>query len=343
MKTKAAVLFKTGEPLKIVELEVPQLKPGQVLVEVTYSGVCHTQILETRGYRGEDAYLPHCLGHEGSGKVLAIGESVTRVKPGDDVLLSWMKASGQNIPGTVYDYRGQPVNAGAITTFSKHSIISENRLTKLPEGASLKEAALIGCAVATGLGAVMNVANAKQGESIAIFGVGGIGQCALMAAVITGCNPIIAIDTNDDKLKLAKEQGATHAINPKTEDAVNAIQKICSLDIAVEATGRPQAMNQALQAVRNQGGRAVIIGNARDGEKLEIDPKQFNMGKKLLGTWGGDNNPDEHFPKYLKMLAEGKLSLAELITKTYKLEDINTALDDLEQGKVLRPLIDMQQ
>ncbi|HEX8096993.1 MAG TPA: alcohol dehydrogenase catalytic domain-containing protein, partial [Pyrinomonadaceae bacterium] len=129
MKTTAAILVKTGGPLELVELEIPALKPGQALVEVAWSGVCHTQVLECRGYRGEDKFLPHCLGHEGSGVVKEVGPGVGKIKPGDRVILSWIKGSGGDVPGTVYSWGGRKVNAGGITTFSRHSVISENRLT----------------------------------------------------------------------------------------------------------------------------------------------------------------------------------------------------------------------
>ena len=141
MKTTAAVLVELGKPLELADLEVPVLKPGRCLVEVTYSGVCHTQVGEARGHRGEDKFLPHGLGHEGSGIVREVGPGVTKVKPGDKVILSWIKGSGADVPGTVYDWNGRKVNAGGITTFATHSVISENRLTLVPEGMSMRLAA----------------------------------------------------------------------------------------------------------------------------------------------------------------------------------------------------------
>ncbi|MBR9691995.1 zinc-binding dehydrogenase [Candidatus Woesearchaeota archaeon] len=340
-KTKAAVLVETGKPLVLTEIGIPDLKDGQVLVEISYSGVCHTQILEVRGYRGEDKYLPHCLGHEGSGVVKKIGKGVTKVKPGDKVILSWMKGEGNDVPGTVYDWNGKTVNSGAITTFSNLSIISENRLTVIDDSVSTKQAALLGCAVATGLGSVFNVAKPKKGNSIAVFGTGGIGLFAINAAQIQGCSPVIAVDINDEKLELAKKMGATHTINSKNTDAVEEIKKICpgGLDYSIESSGVPKVMVQAISSLRNQGGTAVIIGNAKHGEMIELDPKEFNMGKRVLGTWGGDNVPQRDFPKYISLLKEKKLKLDLLISKEYSLDDINQAIDDLESGKTIRPLI----
>lgn len=343
MKTTAAVLVELGKPLELAELEIPTLKPGQVLVEVVYSGVCHTQVGEARGHRGEDKFLPHCLGHEGSGIVRETGPGVSKVQPGDRVILSWIKGSGLDVPGTVYDWNGRKVNAGGITTFSTYSVISENRLTRVPEGMSMRLAALVGCAIPTGAGVVFNTAQPRPGQSVVVFGVGGIGSCAIAAAALSGCTPVIGVDVNPDKLALAQRLGATHTINSKTADPVAEVLKVCKggADFAVEATGLPPVMRQALACVRHQGGAAVVIGNARFGSTLEIDPREFNMGKRLLGTWGGDNVPDRDYPRYCKLLTAGRLDLEPLLSKSYTLADVNAALDDLEHGRAARPLIDV--
>ena len=343
MKTAAAVLVELGQPLELAELEIPPLKLGQVLVEVVFSGICHTQLLEIRGYRGEDRFLPHCLGHEGSGIVCQAGPSVTKVKPGDRVILSWIKGSGADVPGTTYRWGDRTVNAGAITTFSRYSVISENRLTILPEGIPMREAAALGCAVPTGLGAVFNTARPRPGQSIAIFGVGGIGLCSVAAAAISGCWPIIAVDVRSEKLELARQLGATHGINAESDNVVDAITHLCpgGVDFAIEASGRPEVMVQALESVCNQGGTAVVIGNARQGEYMQLDPKQLNLGKRLLGTWGGDNWPDRDYPRYCKLLSSGKLDLKPLLKRAYALREINDAIDDLEAGQVQRPLLDL--
>lgn len=341
MFTKAAILVDTNKPLEIEEIEIPKLKNGQVLIEIKYSGVCHTQLLEARGKRGNDPFLPHLLGHEGSGIVSEIGPNVTKVKVGDRVILSWMKGSGANIPGSIYKWKNKDVNAGAITTFGNYSIISENRLTPLSANFPLKEAALLGCALPTGLGSVLNTAKPSPGQSIAIFGCGGIGLCAILAAKLSACAPIIAVDINQEKLKSAKEFGATHLIDASQKNPTEEISKICSLDFAIEASGNPKVMHGAILSVKNQGGTVVIIGNAPHGSILNLDPLQFNLGKKILGTWGGDNDPDLHFPKYCKLIEYNLLNVSSLISKIYSLDKINNALDDLEKGVVLRPMIDM--
>lgn len=343
MKTQAAVLVETKKPLAMAELEIPKLKPGQSLVEIAYSGICHTQVLECRGYRGEDKFLPHCLGHEGSGTVREVGAGVVKVKPGDNVILSWIKGSGAEVSATQYQWDGRVVNSGAITTFSRFSVISENRLTPIPQGVSLQHAALLGCSLPTGLGTVFNTAKPVPGQSLAVFGTGGIGMCAIMGASLAGCVPLIAVDIHEDKLELARKMGATHVINAGKTNPVEEIQKICpgGVDFAIEASGRPPVMQQALACVRHQGGTAVVIGNARFGEQVELDPRQLNMGKRLLGTWGGDNVPDRDYPRYLKLLMAGKLNMGPMVEKTYRLEEIDKAMDDLESGKVMRPILDM--
>ncbi len=341
MKTTAAVLVAPGRPLELADLDVPVLKPGQVLIEVAFCGVCHTQILEARGHRGEDRYCPHCLGHEGSGTVREVSAGITKVKSGDRVILSWIKGSGADVNSTVYGWNGRDVNAGGITTFATHAVISENRLTLVPDGMDMRLAALVGCAVPTGAGVVFNTAQPRPGQSLVVFGVGGIGSCAIAAAALAGCVPTIAVDVNPDKLGLAKHLGATHTISARTGDPVQQIRALCpgGADFAIEATGNPTVMQQALACVRPQGGTAVVVGNAKHGQMLELDPRELNQGKRLLGTWGGDNVPDRDFPRYCKLLAAGKLNLEPLLSRTYRLNDINAALNDLEHGLCARPLI----
>lgn len=343
MISVAAVLTQTGSPLELIELEIPKLKKGQVLVEIKFSGVCHTQVSECRGHRGHDAYVPHCLGHEGTGIVLECGPEVRKVKKGDAVLMSWMKGSGADVPGTVYNSNLGPVNAGGITTFSQHSVVSENRLTVLPEGIPIREGALLGCAIPTGMGAVFNTAEAKEGQSLVVFGAGGVGLCAIAGASLAGCSQIVAVDLLDSKLKAAKNLGATDCVNASQSDALDTLKELMKegFDIAIEATGKSPVMQQALASVHKQGGIAVVLGNATFGEKLEIDPREFNAGKQLRGSWGGDNIPDRDFPLYFELVQSGRLKLESLADSSYQLGDINQAIDDLEFGRTIRPLIEM--
>ena len=343
MKTQAALLVATGEPLVMGEIEIPALKPGQVIVEIAYSGACGTQVMEWRGDKGEDKWLPHCLGHEGTGTVVEIGSAVTKVKPGDKVVLSWIKGTGIEAGGTVYDWSGRKVNSGAVTTFQRHAAVSENRLTLLPPGLPMDVAVLLGCAAPTGMGAVFNVLKVQAGDSIAVFGSGGIGLNAILAAAFAGAMPIIAIDPSPARRSLAMIYGATHVIDSNAGDPIAAVKAIIpqGVDVAVEASGIPEVMEQAANSTRQQGGRAVVIGNAAFGKTLRLNPGLFNSGRSLLGTWGGDSQPDRDYGRFGRLLGSNRFPVRELLSKPYSLEQADTALGDLAAGRVGRPLIDM--
>jgi S-(hydroxymethyl)glutathione dehydrogenase/alcohol dehydrogenase len=342
MKTQAALLVQTGQPLVLADIETPALKPGQVLVEIAYSGACGTQVMEWRGDKGEDKWVPHCLGHEGTGTVLEAGSAVTKVKPGDKVVLSWIRGSGIEAGGAVYDWDGRKVNAGGVTTFQRHAVVSENRLTLLPPDLPMDVAVLLGCAAPTGMGAVYNVLKVQPGDAVAVFGTGGIGLNALMAAALAGAMPVIGIDPNPTRRALAKIYGATHVIDA-SGDVLAEIRTIApqGVDLAVESSGVPAVMEQAINATRQQGGRAVVIGNAKHGAVLPLNPGVFNQGKSLLGTWGGDSVPDRDYGRYGRLLASGRFPVRDLLSKPYSLAEADQALQDLAAGKIGRPLIDM--
>jgi S-(hydroxymethyl)glutathione dehydrogenase / alcohol dehydrogenase len=343
MKTTAALLVATGQPLEIAEISIPALNPGQVLVEIAYSGACGTQVMEWRGDKGEDKWVPHCMGHEGTGTVLEIGAAVTKVKPGDKVVLSWIKGAGIEAGGAKYDWNGKVVNAGGVTTFQRHSVVSENRLTPFPAYLPMDVGIMLGCAAPTGMGAVFNVLQAKPGDAVAIFGTGGVGLNACMAAAFSGGMPVIGIDPSPTRRALAQMYGCTHVIDPTDVDVVGEIKKIVpqGVDVSVEATGLPAVMEQAVNATRQQGGRAVVIGNARAGVQFTVNPAVFNQGKSLMGTWGGDSVPDRDYPKFAKLIASDRFNVKGLLSAPYRLENTEQALQDLAAGSVGRPLIDM--
>lgn len=345
MNTKAAVLCRIKEPLMLESLEVPELRRGQVLVKIAYSGICHSQLNEIRGLKGEDRFLPHTLGHEGSGIVEAIGAGVKKVKIGDRVVLTWIKGSGIDVPAAVYKREdGSSVNSGAISTFLTKAVISENRVVKIPEALSLKEAALLGCAIPTGAGIVINTANVSRGKKIAIFGMGGIGLSVLLAAKIKDASTIIAIDISEDRLKQASLLGATHALNAKKESVVEGIMKITDnkgVDYAVESAGKKEAMEMAFKSVCDKGGLCIIAGNILHGDTIQIDPFDLIKGKCIIGTWGGETQPDRDIPTYAEWVLSGKLDLKKMICRVYKLEKINEAIEYMEKDAVGRVLVDM--
>jgi S-(hydroxymethyl)glutathione dehydrogenase/alcohol dehydrogenase len=343
--TTAAVLHDTGQPLHIETLSIPRLQPGQVLVDIAYSGLCGSQLLEARGRRGPDRYLPHTLGHEGSGIVLEVGRGVAKVKPGDHVVLSWIKGSGADVPSTVYGSSDGPVNSGAISTFMRRTVTCESRVIPIPDAMPLREAALLGCAVPTGAGIVLNTVKPKAGSSVAIFGVGGIGLSAVLGASLMNAATIIAVDIFDHKLEYARTAGAAEVINARRDDPLARILEITGkrgVDYAIEAAGRTEAMEAAFKAVRDGGGLCVLAGNLAYGERISIDPFDLIKGKQIMGTWGGQTQPDRDIPLYVELYLSEKLKIGLLISHTYPLEDINEALCDLEQGKVGRALIETE-
>jgi len=339
----AAVLREAGKPLEILRgIQPPPLAKGQVLVRMVCSGVCHSQVMEARGRRGSDPYLPHLLGHEGSGIVVATGDGVTQVAPGDKVVLTWIRGSGLEAGGSRFSCEGTTLNAGGVTTFNDYAVVSENRLVRLPEGVPMDVAALFGCALPTGAGAVFNELAPEPEHTVAVFGIGGVGACALMAAVALGCRQIIAVDVSAEKLELARTLGATAGVDASKDDPVAAIRALTGgqgVDRAFDASGRARVTEQAFASVRRNGGLCVFASHPAHGERLSLDPYELICGKRIQGSWGGATKPERDIPRYAELFLSGKLPLHLLLTHRYRLDDVNLALDDLEAGRALRPLI----
>lgn len=342
MKTRAAILEQISEPLVIRELEVPDLKPGQVLVDIKYSGICQSQLNEWRGKKGPDRFLPHTLGHEGSGIVLQTGPEVTKVRKGDKVVITWIKGAGLDVPSCQYQSNGQVVNSGAVSTFMTRAVISENRLLPISD-IPMDIAALLGCAVPTGCGMVLNELKPEKGSSIAIWGAGGIGLCAVTAASACGCDPIIAIDIREDTLALAKKCGATHLVDGR-EDPVKRIMEITEgqgTDFGIESAGRIATMQDGFAATRRFGGKFLIAGNTPQGEKMALDPFDLIAGKNISGSWGGSSDPDKDLPRFAQMYSVGALNLEVLIACKLPLDRINEAFTMLEKGHAGRIILEM--
>lgn len=341
---RAAILEKLGEPLIVRDIEIPPLLPGQVLVKVFYSGVCRSQLMEVKGARGEDVWLPHLLGHEGSGEVLNVGEGCTKVQPGDEVVLGWLKGDGLDAVGAKYLLNGRVINSGKVTTFSNYTIVSESRLVKKPIGLSRDVAILFGCALPTGAGMVLNELKPATGNIIAVLGLGGIGLSALMALKVFHCKQIIAIDKSDDKLALAKAYGATHVINPLRNSVVDEVKNLTStgVDICIESAGTVSSIELGFSLIRKGGGRLLFASHPSEGEPIRLAPHDLISGKQIAGSWGGGSMPDVDVPRMFKIFHDSSVPLERLITKRYRLEQINEALGDLEAGTVFRPLIVME-
>lgn len=332
---KAAILVEQRKSLVIDEVELPQtLEVGQVLVKIHYSGICGSQIGEIDGAKGEDKFLPHLLGHEASGTVVEIGAGVKHVKPGDVVVLHWRKGLGIEGAPPVYRWRGNKLNAGWIATFNEYAIVAENRVTAIPADSDLEVAALFGCAVTTGFGVVENNACVRIGESVVIFGAGGVGLNIVQAAALVGAYPIIAVDLFDNRLALAKEMGATHLINSKTQDAKAAIENIVGaqgLDVFIDNTGQPAIIELGYQITKPQG-RVTLVGVPRKGNDIQIYSLPLHFGKRLSGSQGGEAEPHLDIPRYHKLFQNERIKLKQLITEQCSINEINSAIDRMRSG-----------
>jgi len=342
MKTRAAILWQLHKPLVIDAVEIPSLKRGQVLVKILYSGVCRAQYNEMTGLKGPDKFLPHLLGHEASGVVVDIGPGVGKVKKNDPVCLTWIKGRGLDAFNTQYQLKGRSINAGAVTTFSDYAVVSENRVIRVHKGLPMDIVAIAGCAVVTGCGIINNTLNAVKNSSIVIFGAGGIGLSVILGARHRGCAKIIAVDVLDSKLKLAQRLGATHLINALKSPVLKKISSILpqGADYSVDASGHKTAMENAFACIKDTG-VCVIAGNLSKDEKIELHPFDLIKGKHILGTWGGESQPDRDIPAYLKAFSRGKLPIDQMITHRFSLEDINKAFDVLVKGQAGRIILKM--
>lgn len=340
MKTKAAILYKLNSPLIIDEVEIPALNRGQILVKMQSGGICRSQLNQIKGVGGEDKYLPHLLGHEGAGEVSEIGSGVTKVKKGDRVVLTWIKGKGLEAGPVKFGHKNTIINAGSITTFSNYTIVSENRLVKIEKDIPAKIAAILGCAVATGAGIVFNTIKLDKNNTIAVFGAGGVGGSCILAAVYKKCKRIIAVDISGEKLSFARELGATDTVNGLLNNREDQILQIVpkGADFAIDATGIKQAMETAFNVINNSG-TLVIAGNLARDEKICINPFDLIKGKKIIGSWGGETDPEADIPKYARLYRWGKLKLDKLITRIYKFEDINKAFFDFENNKTIGKII----
>lgn len=341
---KAAILVKQKSPLIVGEVELPtDLDYGQVLVKIHYSGVCGAQINEIDGVKGPDKFLPHLLGHEGGGVIEKCGHGVTKVKPGDHVVLHWRKGDGIQSSTPAYKWGNKSVNAGWVTTFNEYAVVSENRITPIPKKIDLKIAALYGCAITTGFGVIHNDSHLKSGESIAVFGVGGAGMSITLAASLTSAYPIIAIDINDFKLKQAKNFGATHIINSLKDDPRKKIQECIfseGVDVVVDTTGIKEIRELAYE-VTNKEGRTVLVGVPKKGEKICIDSFPLHFTKKITGSHGGSSNPSYDIPRLIRLQESGRFNLEKMITKIYALDEVNDAIHHMRTGDVVRCIIKM--
>ncbi len=342
---KAAVLENLGKPLVIKRLKVPNLDFGQVMVKVKFSGVCRSQLMETHGLRSEDKFLPHLLGHEGVGTVIKVGEGVRKVKVGDEVIIGWIKGIGISSSYPIFtEESGMKISAGAATTFSEITIVSENRIYLKPTFLEDKVALLFGCAFLTGAGMVFNELTPKKSESVLILGLGGVGLSTLVSLLTINPKMIIVGDISSDRRRLVQELGVENVLDPSDR---NFIAQVCELskggvDVAYECAGTAESIETAFECVKLGGGQLIFASHPTSGDKIHLDPHALIQGKIIRGSWGGGSRPDSDIPKFAELVRNHSVNLHLLLGKSYKLDEINLALNDLQIGKTIRPIIDMK-
>jgi Zn-dependent alcohol dehydrogenase len=354
IKCRAAILVEPNTPLVVDEVEMPDPAPDQVLVKLFASGVCHSQLHTMSRPPRPGRRLPALLGHESTGVVAAKGRDVRHVKEGDHVMTTWVDRDNSTTPLPLVDHtlndraqyvatwQGQEVSHSA-ATWAEYALASERVVLPMPKDVATDVTAIIGCAVMTGAGAIINTLQVRAEQSVAVFGAGGIGLCAVSAAAVVDAYPIVVIDVLDEKLAFARRFGATHAVNARAVDAVQAIRELThgGADYAIDAIGLAETQEQILRAVRpgyaglNRGGTALLVGITPSGVKAILDTALFAGNRSFTRTSGGDCRPERDFPLFVRWYREGKLKLAELVTRRYTLDQINTAVSDLEHGRIL--------
>lgn len=347
MKTPAAIYVEAGKPMVIDDIELPDPGRTQVVVQQFATGVCHSQLHELHR---PNPTLPLVLGHESTGVVTAVGQDVSHVREGDNVMVTWVPRGASRgqpppVPATVR-YRDTQVRFGAPAytgtfTWSRDTVADQQMVVPLEAGVPTDVTSILGCAVMTGAGAALNAAQVRPGQSVAIIGVGGVGLSIVQACANLSAYPIIVVDLFDEKLNFARKFGATHFVNARTEDAVARIRDLSGggVDVAFDAIGVKVTMEQVLQAARDRypgerdGGVAVVVG-VPHGQPPVPDMAMIFRGKVYRGAPGGCSTPDRDFPLLVRWFKEGKLPLDLMVTRRYTLEQINEACQALERGEI---------
>lgn len=367
MKSRAAVAFAPGQALQIVELDVEPPKAGEVLVKITHTGVCHTDAFTLSGADPEGVF-PAVLGHEGAGIVVQVGEGVTSVVPGDHVIPLYTAECGECLfcksdktnlcvavratqgkglmpDGTTrFSYKGQPIyHYMGCSTFSEYTVVAEVSLAKVNPEANPEHVCLLGCGVTTGIGAVHNTAKVQEGDSVAVFGLGGIGLAVVQGARQAKAGKIIVVDTNPEKFKLAAEFGATDFINPKDYD--KPVQDVIiemtgwGVDHSFECIGNVNVMRSALECAHRGWGQSIVIGVAGAGQEISTRPFQLVTGRTWKGTAFGGVKGRTQLPGMVEDAMKGEIQLEPFVTHTMGLDQINHAFDLMHEGKSIRTVI----
>ncbi|GAA1900757.1 S-(hydroxymethyl)mycothiol dehydrogenase [Streptantibioticus ferralitis] len=346
-----------GEPVRIETIVVPDPGPGEAVVRVQACGVCHTDLHYREG--GINDEFPFLLGHEASGVVESVGEGVTEVAPGDFVILNWRAVCGQcracrrgrpwycfnthNARQKMTLEDGTELSpALGIGAFADKTLVAAGQCTKVDPAASPGAAGLLGCGVMAGFGAAINTGGVTRGDSVAVIGCGGVGNAAVMGARLAGAAKVIAVDIDDNKLATARRLGATHTVNSRAQDPVEAIRELTDgngADVVIEAVGRPETYKQAFYA-RDLAGTVVLVGVPTPQMKLELPLLDvFGRGGALKSSWYGDCLPSRDFPMLIDLYLQGRLDLDAFVSETITLDGVEAAFDKMAKGEVLRSVV----
>ena len=346
-----------GAPVQLVPILVPDPGPGEALIQVKACGVCHTDLHYREGAINDD--FPFLLGHEASGTVDSVGEGVTNIAPGDFVIIAWRAPCGtcrscmRGTPWYCFSSRnacqpmtlvdGTPLSpALGIGAFAELTLVNAGQAVKVDPEANPAAAGLVGCGIMAGLGAAMNTGGVSRGDSVAVFGCGGVGNAAIAGAKLSGAHTIIGVDLDDRKLAWAKEFGATHTINASSIDPVEEIRNLTGgngVDVSIEAVGNPITYKQAFYA-RDHAGTVVLVGVPSPDMKIELPLIDvFGRGGSLKSSWYGDCLPSRDFPMLIDLYMQGRLDLDRFVTETIKVDEVEKAFHKMEQGEVLRSVV----
>ncbi|QOV39809.1 S-(hydroxymethyl)mycothiol dehydrogenase [Streptomyces ferrugineus] len=356
-QVRAVVARGKGAPVSLETIIVPDPGPGEALVKIEACGVCHTDLHYREGGINDD--FPFLLGHEAAGIVESVGEGVTDVAPGDFVILNWRAVCGQcracrrgeswycfnthNAKQKMTLLDGTELSpALGIGAFAEKTLVAAGQCTKVDPSASAAAAGLLGCGVMAGIGAAINTGNVGRGDSVAVIGCGGVGAAAIAGADLAGAAKVIAVDIDDRKLETARKLGATHTVNSKNADAVEAIRELTGgfgADVVIEAVGRPETYRQAFYA-RDLAGTVVLVGVPTPEMKLELPLLDvFGRGGSLKSSWYGDCLPSRDFPMLIDLYLQGRLDLDAFVTETIALDEVEKAFERMHHGDVLRSVV----
>ncbi len=356
-ETRDVIAGGKGEPVRLETIVVPDPGPGEVLVRVQASGVCHTDLHYREGAINDD--FPFLLGHEAAGTIEAVGEGVDDVAPGDFVVLAWRAPCGacrsclRGRPWYCFDSRnarqpmtladGTPLSpALGIGAFSDLTVVDAGQAVKVNPAARPEAAGLIGCGIMAGLGAALNTGNVCRGDSVAVIGCGGVGDAAIAGSKLGGAHTIIAVDLDDRKLEWAREFGATHTINALNTDPVEAIRELTGgngVDVAIDAVGTPETYKQAFYA-RDLAGTVVLVGVPNPDMRIDLPLLDlFGRGGALKSSWYGDCLPKRDFPMFIDLYLQGRLDLDRFVSETIALDEVEEAFQRMERGEVLRSVV----